>query len=535
MKVIEVGFMLGDESFIEDRFGDSVNIIFSDDNNRGKTLVIQGLMYSIGDEPIFPAGFDYRRAIFYSKVDFSGKIWSFLRKDKILVVKDENRINIFETISEFKRFMSDNLMVLPKILKEGKDRIVDPMLFYQIGVLPQDKRNTSNIIGSGYYSKNDFISMVYTMGGFSENTIENDSLEELKKDLEYLKEEKSILQRRMRFAKKHPSIAKLSQSSVDRSNAESKRKEIQEINLRISEFDRERTREENRISKLKRLITELISLNHELSVGNVVCADCGGKNVIYKTGEISFDVSNTLVRRQIIDSINEQIKLKTEIITEKNRLLNNEQILLNKALEATPKNIQEIILFKEEIATANEIDKLIIETDEKIKTISSAITKINEANGKSTENKKYLNAEIISLMNYYYKRIDPNGIQQFQELFTKKDQTYSGSDEQVYYFSRMLAINKSLNHDLPLVVDSFRDGEISSQKESEMIACFTEIKKQVILTSTLKKEEYRNNKYSEFKNVNALDYSQHADSHILNKHSVERFLKICEEFGISAA
>jgi len=535
MKVLEIGFMLGDESFIEDRFQDSVNIIFSDDNNRGKTLVIQGLMYSIGDEPIFPAGFDYRRAIFYSKVDVDGTIWSFLRKDKILTVKGDEGIHIFETISEFKRFISENIMTLPKILKDGESRIVDPMLYYQIGFLPQDKRNTSNIIGSGYYNKNDFISMVYTMGGVIDNTNGNEGVEELKKDLEYLREEKSTLQKRMKFAKKHPSIANLSQSSVDRNNAENKRKEIQEINARISELNRERAREENRISKLERLITELNSLNHELTIGNVVCADCGSNKIIYKTGEISFEVSNSIVRQQVVASINEQITLKKEIVNEKTRLLNREQQLLNKALETMPKSIQEIILFKEEIATANEIDKQIIDVDEKIKLLNTKITQINNETEKSTENKSFISSEIVTLMNYYYKRVDPNGIQQFQDLFTKRDQTYSGSDEQVYYFSRMLAIHKSLKHNMPLVVDSFRDGEISSQKESEMIQCYIETGKQVILTSTLKKEEYSSNKYSEFTNVNSLDYSQHADSHILNKHSVERFRNILNEFGITAA
>lgn len=63
MKIKKVAFGDLQQSFVEDRFHDNVNIIFSDDNNKGKTLVFQGLMFSIGNEPIFPAGFLIRIAI----------------------------------------------------------------------------------------------------------------------------------------------------------------------------------------------------------------------------------------------------------------------------------------------------------------------------------------------------------------------------------------------------------------------------------------------------------------------------------------
>lgn len=63
MKIKKFAFGDKDTAFIEDRFGDLVNIIFSDDNNKGKTLVLQGIMYALGNDPIFPAGFDYSKTI----------------------------------------------------------------------------------------------------------------------------------------------------------------------------------------------------------------------------------------------------------------------------------------------------------------------------------------------------------------------------------------------------------------------------------------------------------------------------------------
>ena len=48
------------EAFIESGFSNGINIIFSDDNNKGKTIVIQSIMYAIGNNPIFPSSFDYK-------------------------------------------------------------------------------------------------------------------------------------------------------------------------------------------------------------------------------------------------------------------------------------------------------------------------------------------------------------------------------------------------------------------------------------------------------------------------------------------
>ena len=74
MRVKVIAFGNDTESFIEKRINDGVNVIYSDDNNRGKTLVMQGLMYSIGNEPIFPHGFKYKDQYFYSKIELNGDI-----------------------------------------------------------------------------------------------------------------------------------------------------------------------------------------------------------------------------------------------------------------------------------------------------------------------------------------------------------------------------------------------------------------------------------------------------------------------------
>lgn len=50
------------EGFIESSFSDDFNIILSEDNNKGKTIVIQGILYTLGNEPpAFPSSFEYKK------------------------------------------------------------------------------------------------------------------------------------------------------------------------------------------------------------------------------------------------------------------------------------------------------------------------------------------------------------------------------------------------------------------------------------------------------------------------------------------
>lgn len=55
MKIRKVAVGNAAEAFIEGNFTNGVNIISSDDNNKGKTIVIQSMMYALGNEPTFPA------------------------------------------------------------------------------------------------------------------------------------------------------------------------------------------------------------------------------------------------------------------------------------------------------------------------------------------------------------------------------------------------------------------------------------------------------------------------------------------------
>lgn len=66
-----------------------------------------------------------------------------------------------------------------------------------------------------------------------------------------------------------------------------------------------------------------------------------------------------------------------------------------------------------------------------------------------------------------------------------------------------------------------------------MIKNFISRKKQVIITSTLKKEEYTSNKYDQYKdNANVIDYSNNESSKLLQSQYVAKLGTIVESFGV---
>ena len=77
IKKVAVGNSM--EAFVEEQFESGLNIISSDDNNKGKTIVIQSMMYAIGNEPTFPTTFEYKNYYYYVEFQVKEKIFKVCR------------------------------------------------------------------------------------------------------------------------------------------------------------------------------------------------------------------------------------------------------------------------------------------------------------------------------------------------------------------------------------------------------------------------------------------------------------------------
>ncbi|MCW8330882.1 hypothetical protein MD588_18985 [Photobacterium sp. SDRW27] len=519
------------QAYIENELKNGVNVIFSDDNNRGKTLLIQGLMFSLGNSPIFPNGFNYKDYYFYTLLEFNGEDYELLRKGNSFFIRTKNDMRLFSSESEFRFYFSRNIIELPKIIKKGSPQTVSFEMFYEMFFIGQDNRNPSNIIYHGRFNKDDFKLMLCDLAGVNSVVDCKDEKLSIKKQLLTLKNDLKAVKKKLNLVKKNPTIASFTSKYQDLLDAQDTIKLIEDKNNKIAKLKTKRNRLSNRISKLKTLITELNSLNRTLSEGKLICGECRSDKIIYANKDLEFDVSNSDVKNAILKSIGEDIDLKSLIIDDLTFQINDIQDSLNDLMEVTPPDIFQVALFKDEILTQEEYSDRAFEIQLQIDALNDAKENNIETISISKVEQATLVEDISSEMMKVYESIDKEGILNFDDIFSKKDAVFSGSDQQEYYFCRLIALNNKLNHSFPIIVDSFRDGELSSRKEEAMLDVYNQLNKQVILTSTLKSEEYNSNKYSQ-SYINRIDYSIYPNHKLMGDKHLNDFVSILESFNI---
>ena len=519
MQMIIRKFYVGNEkeAYIEESFNKKLNVIYSYENNKGKTIVLQGIMYALGNNPIFPYGFPINEYYYIVDIEFDSKVISICRKGDNFIVKEETKINFFDSVSEFKHFFNEHIMNLPTILKDGKKHLVGLELYYQLFFVGQDDRNTSKIFNTGYYNKDNFIDMLYSLSNSSPDLINLDE-EKITNEIKTLLEEKKILLKKNKILKSKNLAAQYAVYSARKTIIDEQIKNVEKIRNDLIELKNKRNSLVNKKIKNEMLIKELNSLNRTLSEGKLKCMDCGSKNISFesKNEDISFDVSDIEIRKQIVNVIIRRIT----VIDEELSYLENSIILkqkeLNELMNVEEVTMENLLFYKEDITNSTLADQRILEIDEKIIYLEDLKKKIKLSLDNIQKDKINIMNELLKVMNEFYKKVDKNGSLIFEQLFTKKGVTYSGSEGSEFYLARLYSIKKVLNLNFPIIVDSFREGELSTSKEKIIIEEFSKFpNQQIIFSATLKSQEL--DKYEDFTSVNAIKYESHQDSKILNE------------------
>lgn len=105
------------ESYVENNLTEGINVISSDDNNKGKTIILQSMMYAIGNEPSFPVSFEYRNYYYYIEFEVSGRLFCLCRYNDSFVLRYETTLMIFDNVAELKRHWTKYIFELPVIIK----------------------------------------------------------------------------------------------------------------------------------------------------------------------------------------------------------------------------------------------------------------------------------------------------------------------------------------------------------------------------------------------------------------------------------
>lgn len=521
------------ESFIEDSIQPGFNIISSDDNNKGKTITIQSMMYTLGNEPTFPSSFLYKE--YYHVVEFeeNGVTYYLCRYNAGFIMKYEDVLMIFDSVSELKRYWTKHIFELPQIVKNERLKIVDPVLFLQLFFTGQDKKDTFNIANAGYYNKADFYNMLFAMNDLGQTSLNTEEIAKAKLKIADLKDERSVLLKQYKILKSHKTTAGYLSTISDKIAFGEKLKQLEKVNNRITELRKSRNLIATRRVKWESTIKELRSLNRTLDCGELRCMECNSSNISFsmaKKHSYTFDISTIEMRNDIIASIQEKLSAYNEEIEKYAINISHEQACLQELMSDDMISLEAIVAYKNEIFSACDAELRIEVIDNELEILKNDLHASEDVSrGQKGKQRSFLSA-IVELMNDTYKEIDPTGNLLFCDLFTKRDEVFSGSEATLFHLLKIYSMAVTMKHNYPIVIDSFRAEDLSTKKEKMVIEIYSRLATQKIFTTTLKSEEL--GKYDNYIGIHHLNYKTHEASKMLSSKYNKQFQKLLANMSI---
>ncbi|RJE47196.1 MULTISPECIES: hypothetical protein [unclassified Dehalobacter] len=521
-----------DEAYAFENFNSGLNIIFSDDNNKGKTIVIQSIMYCLGNIPAFPTSFAYEKYFHILYVEHNEELVKICRRAKNFVIKKGEEYAVFDNTAEFKRYWNKNIQTLPVIEKDSVLRIVDPELLVQLFFVGQDKKTTSDIVNKGWYRKNDFYSLLYAMAGINNCNASVEDVDNIKIKIKDLKAEKGILLKENKILKEHNTAFEYLSATNDKIALENTFKEMERVKDKLLALKKARANAVSRRTKNELTQKELRSLNRTMKTGQIACLDCGSKHIAYESAdsEFSFDISTSTMRKQILDAVQEKIDIYNEEIDRLNKEIIICQRELDSSLQVDDISIEALLVVRQELESAKNADQRVSEIDLELQKLGEQLEKKEALVDYGERKCENLLTNVVESMNEFYKAVDIANENAYSDIFTSRDKIYSGSEATEFHLARMYAFEKILQHGFPIIVDSFRAEDLSSEREKKALQKLSELTNQIILTTTLKEEE--ENKYVNNLEVHSIDFSGHVTNKILTTEYVERFLTAANEMSV---
>lgn len=532
IKKIAIGDM--NEAYIEESFSDGLNIILSDDNNKGKTIVIQSILYALGNKPIFPSTFNYRQHIYYLEFLHCEKEYIIARCRDTFVVKTSEGLHILDGVAELKHFWTNNIFELPTILFKGHKKIVDMELFVQMFFVAQDGKDTSTIFNSGYYHKDDFKNMILSYAGDFSSEFTNEDINKITEQIDLLKNKRQEYINISSFYKELSPATEYISKIKDQQVFANKIIDMEKITESISEFRKKRNLLASKKSLWNGTLKELKSLNRNIEVGELRCMDCDSVNIAYKgkgSCNYSFDVSSPEMRSTIISSIVEKIEIIGEEIKRCDFEIQDLQTKLNDFMNDEEITLENILAYKTGFQEAKEIEKAVCNLDEQIEEYKNRLELSVSLSDEGKKKRTLFYECFMNKMNAVRKQIDPESDCAYTGMFTQRGSVISGSEETVFYVSRLITIADLILENCPIIIDSYRAEDLSTDKEERVLKALLSLNRQCILTTTLKKEE--KGKYNQMEGVNILDYTNHTTNKILKYEFLDNFKKLLKEVHIS--
>lgn len=528
----------GAESYIEDRLTDGINVIYSLDNNRGKTILMQGAMYALGAIPTFPERFPYREYIYIVDLDVDGKEVSVLRSRNAFAVKTTDGLNAFENEADYSRYWSDNFRSLPSIVKDGRLTSAGLQLYTQMAFIGQDDISSAKVT-AGQFNKSDFTEMLYAIAGLDRRELDSAEEAALKRRRDELKGQIKSLTKEASALKMRGTALSAISVTTDTRDMQEFLKELDSARVEITDLRKARSRYLARLTKNQIVLDELNSLRRDVKAGKLVCLTCGSPSVGYRMADsdVIFDVTSPDMRTQIINTLQERIdKIKADLDALGRDLRKAQNRLSSLISQNDEFSLADVVACKDDYLSEQEIDGKIQDAQRELDDVKDKLEADRLLTSEVANQRKEFMDSLLSKMNLARRTISGNTQESpYESLFSTKANVFSGSDSTIYFAARTYAIASEINHGMPIMIDSFRADDLSSDREDRLLDLFGKLTNQIVLTTTIKREESAvpdASKYEMDPRVHPIDYSGHELNKIMSAAYNKRFAEKAADFGL---
>lgn len=376
---------------------------------------------------------------------------------------------------------------------------------------------------------------MYAIKGLDRQELDSIHEQDLKRRRDELKGIIKIRRKEATVLNERGTAMSMVSAAVDNRDTKELIEELEKARIDVANLKKRRSRLLDSLENSRETLDELLSLRLDTPKGELVCFDCGSTHIGYRmpSSEPLFDVTTPNMRTQIIDSLKERIESINFDLENNERELRKAQRHLGELLSKNDDfSLTDLVACKDMFLDVKEIDREIQDAQQEINEIDNMLKIKKGLTNKLKERRREFYEDLISEMNHVRQMISGNNQSiPYTALFSTSTNVFSGSDETIYFASREYALSKVLDHGMPLLIDSFREEDLSTMRENRMLDLFAELPNQMILTTTVKHEEGKE-KYESDKRVHAIDYSNHEVEKILNSSYNESFIAKVREFGI---
>lgn len=253
--------------------------------------------------------------------------------------------------------------------------------------------------------------------------------------------------------------------------------------------------------------------------------------------DVIFDVTSPDMRTQIIDTLQERIdKIKADLDALERDLRKAQNRLSSLLSQNDEFSLADVVACKDDYLSEQEIDGKIQDAQRELDDVKDKLETDRLLTSEVANQRKEFMDSLLSKMNLARRTISGNAQESpYESLFSTKANVFSGSDSTIYFAARTYAIASEINHDMPIMIDSFRADDLSSDREDRLLDLLGKLDNQIVLTTTIKREECIGpdaSKYERDSRVHAIDYSGHELNRIMSDIYNDRFAEKAADFGL---